>query len=800
MSQNRDSEKTVFKAPSGAYEITEPVKKKPAQASRVSSKKPLPPNRQESKKKKRKKSKKRRGWLFLLLLIIPIAAGILFYYGKQYIDDVIDIAVAETLDYYNGPKSTILTLEPHNYVVSSIDELLIYLTHPSLNEGDTIVINDDFMVDCNEAFDGYLMLGLINFDCKSGSITFTGGTVVMVSGREEAISLNGISFVDTHLFIDAASVDLTWREAPASALINTKTLNGSPSLIPNLSIPAPGCRMTVDVNLHNITSSDQKDIEIQLISPYFTFMGEPPVVSIPANGSMTLSVDTVIREGGRARIIAVGLDSDREKVIEGSSEFLELLGGGFYSGDPHTHTSASYTDRDGSTLEDNIFYAAQKGHSFIISVENDKFAQKLSQQEVDSIVGESDVFLQLTALETGRRNQLRHLMLYNYNSEVIPRSDYEVTYLRNYTLQHAIWKAMEEDPDTIVYLPHPFGYGLNIGDSLANLSSLYGITGIELIDQTAFSDFSEFRITLNVWNNLNIYDRQRVFGIGASNNIYSEYVGSRYTKGYMTELSEENIYKMLREGNMFASNGPELRFSLSDVKMGHDLYVGTDDIMLAKIYASSETPLKAVRVVRYDVDGKWEDLTPDYVLDLDFSHKNVYEYEAILPIEAPTNLDRSGNLVVQKSIYRLEVWSESSPYYPDKGMAFGNPIWVSADGERLGTSPAFTEIVYKETPPVIDILGFNLDIKFINDYIEKKFSEKMPDNLGGAVLYQLVNGDYYIKGDFTIYALHAYPKDDQLAVIGYHVYNSKCVPDKVTVVTSIPGQRLRDEITIYLLN
>lgn len=804
MSQNKDSEKTIFKASSGDFEITESTKRRQNSKPQKPQKQPDKSTSQKapSNKQKNKGKKKGKAWklLLLFLLIIPaIAIGVI--YGIRYVDAAIDLAVEDKLNYYKGPDEILLTLEPHSYIVSSLDELLLYLTHPSLNEGDTIVVNDHFEINCDDTFDGFLRLGLINFDCKNGSVVFTSGTVVMVSGREEEITMDGISFIDTNLFIDAASVDLIWKGAPSSAKINTKTLNGKPSLIDNLVIPAPGGKMSIPITLQNISSTKQDDIEIQLITPSFIFLGNPLIVSIPAGGSTTVNVDAIVVEGGRTRIFALGLDNSGNKVIEGYSDYIELLGGGYYSGDPHTHSAASYTKRGESTIEDNIYYAAQKGHSFIISVENDIFAEKLTQEEVDSIVGEKDIFLQLTALETGRRNQLRHIMLYNYNSEVIPRSDYEVTYLRNYSPQDAIWNALEEDPDTIVYIPHPFGYGLNITESVNNLSTLYGITGIELLDQTAFSDWSEFVVTINVWNNINIYNRQRVFGIGASNNIYSEYVGSRYTKGFMTELSEENIYKMLSSGDMFASNGPELRFTLSDAKMGHDLYVKTGDIMTAKVYAAAETPLTSVRLIRYDVDGTWPDkLQPDYVLDLDLTGQNIYEYEAILPIEVPTNIDRSGNLIVQESIYRLEVRSESSLYYDDVGMAFGNPIWVTANGEAVGTSPAFTEVFYEENPPSGDILGFDINIKFINDFVQKKIDERLSDKYGGATIHTMKNGDYYIEGEFTINALYAKPKDDHSATINYHRYNSSSVADIVTVVTTAPNQILRYVKTVYLLN
>jgi len=799
---NDKPDKVVFRASSGDFEITEssapkrkdspPQPAKKRENSGSGSQKQRPPSAKREKPKKKK-----RRWLWLLtLLLIPIALAVGAYYlSERLIEESVEAAYA----YYLDPDEILSTLEPHSYVVSTYDEALIYIAHPSLNEGDTIVVNDNFIIDIDKEFGGFLSMGLVNFDCSAGSLTFVGGAVVMASGREELVSMNGVAFDGTDLFIDAAGVELEWKEAHPLAKINAKTLNGKPSLKDNFVIPAPGGIMTVPVTLTNLTSSAQNDIVIQLISPAFIFPGDPVTVSLPAGGSQVVDVKAIVAEGGRTRIFAVGKNEAGVKVIDGHSDYMELLGGGYYSGDPHTHTAASYTKRGDSSLEENVKYAAEKGHSFIISVENDEFAEKLTQQEVDVIVGESGVFLQLTALETGRRNQLRHILMYNYNSDVIPRSDYEASDFRKYTMQEAIWTAFEEDPEVIVYIPHPFGYGLDIQESLSHISSLYGISGIELLEQTAFSDWTEFVVTVNIWNNINIYDRQRVFGLGASNNIYSEYVGSRYTKGYMTRLSEDNIHKMLREGDMFASNGPELRFTLNDVRMGKDLFVELGDIMTARIYASSETPLTKVQLIRYDVDGSWETLRPDYVLDLDFTGQEVYEYVAVMPVEVPTNLDRSGEEIVQKSIYRLEVRSESSPFYEDVGLAFGNPIWVSSDGERVGTSAAFTEVFYEEKPPRT-AFGFDINLAFFENYIDRQVESRIVEELGGAELFAMENGDYYIKGNFTINALYAVPKEGQQAIINYHRYNSDAIADRITVVTSVPGQLFREVITIYLLD
>lgn len=795
MENNRgDNEKVIFRASSGDLE---PAKKAPPQSAGPS---PERPPRQQQQPQRKKQRKRRRRWP---LVFIPIAILLVLAGGAGY---VFTTYVNNTYAYYTGPDEALSSAEPHSYTVSSEEEAITYLSHPSLHEGDTVVVNGDLFLDINESFGGLLSIGLVNFDCSNCSITFSEGTAILASGREESVNMSGISFSDTNVFIEAAGVDLTWLEAGAEAKINTKTLNGLPSLN-EFVINAPGGKMTIPVTIHNISGVDQNDIEIQFISPSFLFENDGKMTtSIPAGGSETVNVDVVVTEGGRAQIFAVGKDASGAKAVEGYSDYIELLGGGYYSGDPHTHTNESYTERYDSNLEDNVKYAAEKGHSFIISVENDEFAEKLPQSAIDSIVGEEGTFLQLTALETGEKNQLRHLMLYNYDSEEIIDSDYEVTPYRNYTIQDAIWAALEESPDAIIYIPHPFGYDTDLLESLYSLQSLMGIRGIEILDQTAFSNETEFVLTLQTWDNINVYDRQRLFAIGASNNLHSEYVGSRYTKGYMPELSEENIYNMLNTGNMFASNGPELRFSLGGVDMGQELEVNLGETFTAKIYASSTTPLTSVKIVRHDVDGVWEDLEPDYVLNEELSGQGLYVYEAEVTLTPPTNIDeRTGEEVVQKSIYRLEVYAEATPYYdnvdqPEVGMAFGNPIWVSA--ATAGSSDtSLGEVGYDENPPAT-LFGLDINLGFLNGLVENTIENRYGMKLYGIELKTNVDGTRYFGGEgtFTINALSTKVRENQIKQIDYHRYHSSALADKVTVMVMAENRVTKGVETMYILD
>ncbi|MCL2539113.1 MAG: hypothetical protein FWE66_02125, partial [Oscillospiraceae bacterium] len=175
---NDKSDKIVFRASSGDFEITESPaskKKEGGPAEKISREQKRPANNSRAKPQKGsgpKRKKKHYGWIAVVCVVLIL--GGLAVAAVGVVNRLIDDRVNSTMAYYLSPDEMLLELTAHSYVVSTFDEALIYLAHPSLNEGDTIVVNDHLMIDVDTEFNGFLSLGLVNFDCSAGSLTFTG--------------------------------------------------------------------------------------------------------------------------------------------------------------------------------------------------------------------------------------------------------------------------------------------------------------------------------------------------------------------------------------------------------------------------------------------------------------------------------------------------------------------------------------------------------------------------------------------------------------------------------------------------
>ncbi|NLL91257.1 MAG: hypothetical protein GX222_02410 [Ruminococcaceae bacterium] len=811
---NRSDEKDkkiIFRAEQGDEKTLDNKKAESRQIEKKPKRDSHQTGRKNRKKKKRRRSRGIIAVLLIALFLLLSVAGVFvaYMYG--------------TYNYFLESDELLKNTVSNSYEVGDEEKLVEYLKHPALREGDTIKVTSHLNVDVEDKLGGFLSMGLINFDCSSGSLTLSGGTVIMASGRDEEITMDGVSIDNVNLYIEAPFVDLMWNTAPASDNINVRTLNGS-SHLNQLSIPAVGAKMKLPMTLQNISGSVQKDIQVKLMSPSFLFVdGDSITVSLEAGESKAYEFDVIAIEGGRVNAYAVGLDSNGNEVVNGKSDYLDILGGGFYSGDPHTHTVESFTPRyNESSVEKNVQFASQKGHSFIFSVENDDYGKKLDQSEVDAITGSPGTFLQLSALEVGgKKSDLRHLLAFNYYGE-IPDSHYYVDPFGSRLVSDSLYEIVfnEVNPgEAFVYVPHPFGLGVPMESAIKNVTSLNYVQGMEILESSTYSDWTEYDVGRIIWDSLNTGNRNgravgfdgrfnKIFGIGASNNLDSEHAGSRYTKGYMDYLSEDNIYSMLRDtGNMFISNGPELRFTLGNIPMGGDLRVNPGEEINAEIYVHSENPITEIKLMRYEINGKVEKQNPFMDLEEYFEGQNVYSFHAVIPI-VPA-VDESGAVIDQ--FYRVEVYTESAYYYDgervgenreivDRGIALSNPIWVA--GTDMGSNDtSIIDIGYEESPPV-GIFGLDIDLSFLNDYVKDATESFFDKEIFVAKLSESDNGSIYVeKGDaFAIKGLKVEVKDNQIYTINYHKYNSEVMADKITISVTSDNRSKTFTETIYIVS
>ena len=686
------------------------------------------------------------------------------------------VAIVCTALYYFGVVD-FFPQKAYTYEAADTETFLKYLSHPSLKAGDTINTTGDIVVDVDEEFGGFASLPLVNLsgvEFKNGSVLFLGG-----EGQSSA-SLDGITFTDCEVYLDAESTNVTFSAVEDDTYINCKTLNGTAHLV-DYDFPMVGAKMTVAVKLTN-TGSALTNAEVTFSSPSYIFPeGETfSVDSIPANGSVEVNVPVIAVEGGRTRILA----HDSTGAVSGDSGFVDIIGTGYYSGDTHTHSSESYKTKRTSTVEENVEAGYENGMSFIFSVENvysqdeedkaneevwaqeeavrkklaaaqaaaeeaaaeeeeesaddttdttsadataaggdnsvqlsstsdkrslpvllanliddegdmtvssddeddaveiriegqdpkygTKFAEQLTQSDVDSIVGGSGRFIQIAGAETGQNSQ--HLLY--VNSDIWPRSDYGRTIYKFglWTYQNAI--DYITDDGGIVILPHFFDR--DSSSALSTIKGIYGETAIEIMSGGRGSDSVETTLEINSWDMINAYGMNKLFAVMASNNTSASEVGTRYISGLMGRLTEENIYTMLESGNYIATNGPTVRFELGGAQMGETTFVpasamaedGSSTVTTqAKIYACDDSPLTSVRLIRCKITNIIDTPQTEDVINIDLTGQNVYEYSDVIDVEVSAD-----------EFYRLEVRSEEDDLGDDVGVGLSNPVYIYDSG------------------------------------------------------------------------------------------------------------------------
>ncbi|MDO4566004.1 MAG: hypothetical protein Q4B42_01615 [Oscillospiraceae bacterium] len=309
----------------------------------AASAKASPRNAKKSSKKNKKKSGKALKWVLIGgggLLVAALALAALYLFG------IVNLFPSRPITYSASDSSTFLT----------------YLSHPSLKAGDTIALSEPVTVDIDETYGGFVSLPLVNLE----NVEFQNGTLLLLGGaNQDSASLDGVSFTNVEVYIDATHTDLSWSGYTDDTYINCRTLNGSPHLT-DVSFPIVGARMSIPVTLVN-TGPALTNAEVTFSSPSYIFTeGETYLVdSIPANSSVSVEVPVIAVEGGRTRIYA----HDSSGAVSGDSGFINIVGTGYYSGDLHTHSTASVYKRY-STIEENVEYGYKNGMSFIVSVEN----------------------------------------------------------------------------------------------------------------------------------------------------------------------------------------------------------------------------------------------------------------------------------------------------------------------------------------------------------------------------------------------------------------------------------------------
>ena len=616
------------------------------------------------KKEKKSKKKKNKDWIAFLVLFVGLACAVAALIFSGVLNRFFEQPEQE---YY------------YTYDVNNSETLMRYLTHGSLKAGDTLNATAPITIDVDEEFDGFAELPLVNW--TGSNVTFENGTVILLGGNSKEADMSTVSFRNTDAYIDAPDTALTWSNVSDESKVNVATLNGVQHLN-DLRLVMPGSVFETTVTLHNVGTGSLSGVPVKLSCPNYIFVdGDTLTVDLEAGASTTVNVNVIATQAGRAKITGAAYDNGGNQIVEAESDSLSIAGPGYYAGDHHTHTELSGHGRRG-TLSEVVSAAYESGLSWIGYYELEADSEEYTEGQIDSATHSHGDFLVVPGVETGEGMGNHHLVA--FDTDAHPRSDYG-----EWIDDHGYWvlqDAVDEfvSDGGIVILPH-FFINYDITKSISMFRSLRDDVAMELFYSNLEIDSMPYKVTVNSWNNINVRGQQKLYALGSSWYIDPETVGDRYTKGYMTSLSEEAFYTMLRSGNYFVTNGPEVYFTLGSSQMGGDISVAEGDKALCKVAVSDDSPIETIKVLRYVITGVMDNEIKDEVWSVDLTGQHVTSYQASVLLDMMTDEDY---------FYRVEVVTEKSNRGADKGLAFSNPIWTYKS-DKTGDA-MFTEITPAE--------------------------------------------------------------------------------------------------------
>ena len=608
--------------------------------------------------------------------------------------------------------------EYYTYDVNNSETLMRYLTHSSLKAGDTLNATSPITIDVDEEFDGFVELPLVNW--SGSAVTFENGTMILLGGNNKEADMSTVTFRNTEVYIDAPNTALTWTNVSDDSKVNVASLNGAEHAR-ELNLVAPGSFLETSVTLKNVGSGAVSGVPVKLSSSNYIFVdGDTLTIDLAAGASTTVNVNVIAAQAGRAQITGAAYDNAGNKIVSAESDILSIAGPGYYAGDPHANTELSGHGKRG-TFSELVAQSYKSGFSWLGYCEVEVDPEEFTEGQIDSITSSHGDFLVIPAVETGSELKAHHLVA--FNTDAHPLSEYG-----KWIDDHGYW-VMQDAVDEfvadggIVVLPHFFG-AYDLTESIAMFRSLRDETAMELFYNNLEIDSMNYKVTLNVWNNVNVRGQQKLYALGSSWYIDPETIGDRYTKGYMTKLDEEAFYAMLRSGNYFVTNGPEVYFTLGSGQMGGDISVAEGDKSLCKIAVSDDSPIESIKVLRYVITGVMDNEIKDEVWSVDLKGQNVTSYQEAILLDMKTDED---------CFYRVEVVTEKSNRGIDRGLAFSNPIWAYTS-DKTGDA-MFTEI----TPA---------------DGVELKISD---------------NGTYYVVGKkLNSSSINVVADESSMVLLDYH--------------------------------
>ncbi|MFC4810872.1 CehA/McbA family metallohydrolase [Paenibacillus sp. GCM10023250] len=384
---------------------------------------------------------------------------------------------------------------------------------------------------------------------------------------------------------------------------------------------------------------------------------EQPIPDIPAHGSQSVSWNLNASSGGHGNL-EVGIDKDGAPYTV-KTEQVFVNGPGWYAGDNHTHSR--YSDGSGS-INDNATVARNKGLDFLTATDHNSIKQK------DDVLKENRPdFVELLGQEvtTGTGHSLA----------------YDISSLINWaqpTQGYIDETRANNDGQGMHFIAHPFYPGLEWEDW-----SVKNYNGIEV-----WNGFYPPKHTVNAqafakWDELNKQGRHLI-GLANSDAHNPGKVGDPHIKAYMDKLSKEDVYKAIRSGMLYGTNGDiDLEFTVNGQPIGSDVTVdpaGGD----AAITLSGSAPggVTAARLIK--------------------NGAILQEYKSLSGTSWTQTVQ---DAAMPGDFYRMELEGAGGKF------AFSNPIWVT-DGVNVPQSMSFDHPnpkLLEGKSAVLDVTGTYID-------------------------------------------------------------------------------------------
>ncbi|MBQ8683693.1 MAG: CehA/McbA family metallohydrolase [Clostridia bacterium] len=548
--------------------------------------------------------------------------------------------------------------------------------------------------------------------------------------------------------------------------------------------------ITATINLFNDSGRKQDVTIVAKHSAQLAPVTGDLAVSIEDGDTLELKQTFRAIQGGRPNLYVSVIANG--KVLKESRQIISISGPGWYRGDSHSHSK--YSDGAG-TIAQNSESAYTKGLSWLYSTDHNNIDQWKESAAVNASYVNGD-FFNIGGIEYTTENR-GHSLGFRLDHEAM-EEDYPGKGFWNGGWRISGLGSSYQDYQDVIdynnamggifYAAHPNDYVKiyeNVVYRFYDVYNVTGMTGVEVWNAARHIKHPTNQGAFKIWDTLNVRG-DKLFGISNSDGHGLPAIGANHIKGYLTDLSVENIDNLLESGHYYGTNGPDVYIDVNGVGMGDILKIKTDSVngkitvraqddnypltkvTLYKLHETGTISDKAAEVIEKDCSGNgayWMCDTNTYVdtkevlKEWDLTGQNVYSFSEV--VELTINDD---------DFFRVEVESEKNTFYDgfvsanadNIGFAYSNPVWV----EKMTATN--------------DIIISDMTVK----------GGKVVETTNGAYYVQLDDANTVLKADDLTVTM------DGTAKLTAKTYNDE---GKVFSLTFTTGDGATKDMTIYVM-